>query len=135
MAESSSYSVGVQGFYNDKGGVLIKEIALDLEVRLPHNHYGRIVHRSGIPLHQDICIRDAVIREDFQGDLIVVLYNNSENDLVITKGMRIAQLVVEKIIYPNIITIYGTLRNITGVCGNMCSSLSPISQPPCSSES
>jgi dUTP pyrophosphatase len=86
-----------------------KGIRTDLEVRLPHNHYGRIVLRSGIPLHKDIFIRDAVIDEDFQGDLIVVLYNHSENDLVITKGMRIAQLIVEKLIDPNIIVIDGTL--------------------------
>jgi dUTPase len=55
--------------YSAEGSILPsrawKGIRTDLEVRLPHNNYGRIVLRSGIPFHQDICIRDAVIDEDF----------------------------------------------------------------------
>lgn len=43
-----------------------------------------------------------VVDWDYRGELIVALHNHSENDCVINKGDRIAQLVVTPIFRPDI---------------------------------
>jgi len=43
-----------------------------------------------------------VIDEDYRGKLTVVLFNHSDENFIIKRGDRIAQLICEKIIYPEI---------------------------------
>jgi dUTP pyrophosphatase len=75
-------------------------IRTDLCVQIPHNHYGRIAARSGLALNKGISVGGGVIDEDYRGELIVILFNHSDNDIYINTGMAIAQLICEKISYP-----------------------------------
>lgn len=43
-----------------------------------------------------------VVDEDYRGILKVVLFNHSDNDFAINKGDRIAQLICERIYYPEV---------------------------------
>lgn len=54
---------------------------------------------------QIICIKTifftaGVIDEDYRGNVGVVLFNHSNEDFVVKKGDRIAQLICERIFYP-----------------------------------
>ena len=40
--------------------------------------------------------------EDYRGNVGVVMFNHAETEFVVKKGDRIAQLVCEKIAYPDI---------------------------------
>jgi dUTP pyrophosphatase len=75
-------------------------VRTDIFVQLPRNHYGRIGPRSGPPLHHDICIRNGVIEEHYREELMIHLFNHSDQNFILTKGMKIAQLILERIIYP-----------------------------------
>jgi dUTP pyrophosphatase len=86
-------------------------IRTDLAVSIPRNHYGRISPRSGPPLHQDICLRDGVIDEYFNEELVISLFNHSDQNYILPKGLKLAKLVLEKIIYPRFIIIDGTVEN------------------------
>jgi dUTP pyrophosphatase len=80
-------------------------IRTDFAVRIPRNHYGRISARSGPSLHYD------VIDEYFNEELVVNLFNHSDQNLILPKGMKIAQLVLQKITYPRFIITDGTLEH------------------------
>jgi dUTP pyrophosphatase len=84
-------------------------VRTDLIVQLPPNHYGRIVPRSGPPLHPEICIRSGVIEETYREDLQIYLFNHSDQNLLLAKGIKIAQLILEKITYPNFVILDGTV--------------------------
>ena len=43
-----------------------------------------------------------MIDEDYRGNIGVILFNHSDEDFAIAKGDRIAQLICEKICYPEI---------------------------------
>jgi dUTP pyrophosphatase len=46
-----------------------------------------------------------VVDEDYRGNLGVVLFNHSEEEFKVNKGDRIAQLICERIIIPEILEV------------------------------
>ena len=71
-----------------------------LKLMLPPNCYGRIAPRSGLAANHSLDVGAGVVDEDYRGEIKVVLFNHSDKDFQVTKGMRIAQLVCERIFYP-----------------------------------
>ena len=71
-------------------------IGTGIAVKIPDGHFGGIFARSG--LATKFGLRPAnctgVIDEDYTGELIVALHNDSDNVMAIEKGSRIAQLVL-----------------------------------------
>jgi len=44
-----------------------------------------------------------VIDSDYRGNVGVILYNHSDDDFTVNKGDRVAQLICEKIVYPDVV--------------------------------
>ena len=77
-------------------------VSTGLSIRVPEGTYGRIAPRSGLAYKYGIDVLAGVIDEDYRGEVKVILYNTSERDFIIKKGDRIAQLVLEKIVTPDV---------------------------------
>lgn len=73
-----------------------------ISIELPQDTYGRIAPRSGLSVKNSIDIGAGVIDSDYRGEIKVVMINNSNVNFKVTKEMRIAQLICEKISYPKI---------------------------------
>ncbi|XP_060522338.1 deoxyuridine 5'-triphosphate nucleotidohydrolase-like [Cylas formicarius] len=73
-----------------------------LKIELPEGCYGRIAPRSGLAVKNFIAVGAGVVDEDYRGVLKVVLFNHSDSDFDIKSGDRIAQLICEKIYYPDL---------------------------------
>lgn len=69
-----------------------------VHVELPPNTAGLIVSKSGLNTKYDIT-STGLIDEDYQGEIIVKLYNHGEHTYHVGKGMKISQLVVIKVKY------------------------------------
>ncbi|XP_013186309.2 deoxyuridine 5'-triphosphate nucleotidohydrolase [Amyelois transitella] len=82
-----------------RGKALIKT---DLQVELPPGCYGRVAPRSGLALKNSIDVGAGVIDEDYRGNIGIVLFNHSDEDFQVKKGDRIAQLICERIYYPEV---------------------------------
>ena len=82
----------------------------DIQIKVPHGTYGRIAPRSGLSWKNHIDIGAGVVDEDYRGNVGVVMFNHAETEFVVKKGDRIAQLVCEKISYPEI-EVLETLDN------------------------
>lgn len=67
-----------------------------IKVRVPHGTYGRIAPRSGLSL-KGLDIAARVIDRDYSGEVKVILVNHADHDFAVSKGDRIAQLVLERI--------------------------------------
>jgi len=97
-----------------RGSMMIKT---DIRVQLPRGTYGRIAPRSGLALKYKIDVGAGVVDEDYRGDLGVILFNHGDEEFVIKEGDRVAQLICEKIYYPDIVevpTIDSTERGTGG---------------------
>ena len=80
-------------------------IRTDIAVKLPPGTYGRIAPRSGLAANHFIGIGGGVIDPDFIGSIECILFNHQDTPFVVAKGMRISQLIMEKISYPELLEV------------------------------
>lgn len=85
-------------------------VKTDLQISVPPGTYGRIAPRSGLAWKNSIDTGAGVIDFDYRGPVNVILFNFGDQDFEIKRGDRIAQLVCEKIEYPEIEEV-GDLEN------------------------
>ncbi|XP_054155998.1 deoxyuridine 5'-triphosphate nucleotidohydrolase-like [Oppia nitens] len=90
-------------------------VSTGLRVQLPKNTFGHILPRSSLAL-KGIDIGAGVIDNDFTGTIKVLMINNSKQQYEVTKGQKIAQLVVMdwKYLVPYCGKITETIRNTDG---------------------
>jgi len=87
-----------------------KVVKTGLAVRIPIDSYARIAPRSGLAVKNGIHVGAGVVDSDYRGEIGIVLFNHGNDNFVVSKGDRIAQLVVEKI-YSNLTIIEGDVQN------------------------
>jgi dUTP pyrophosphatase len=99
----SKYAVGMDVFSNTDAiisagqrklistGISVSWCGLDAE-----NYYLRVAPRSGLAVKNNIDIGAGVIDYDYRGIIYVCMINNGINDFEVVKGMKIAQLILEK---------------------------------------
>jgi len=71
-------------------------IPTNLKIQVPKGTYGRIAPRSGLAWKKFIDVGAGVIDADYRGNVGVVLFNHSNEDVVFEIGDRVAQLILEK---------------------------------------
>ena len=80
-------------------------IKTDIAIKLPPGTYGRIAPRSGLAANYFIGIEGGIIDPDFIGGIKCILFNHQNSPFQVTKGMRISQLIIEKISYPELLEV------------------------------
>ncbi len=85
-----------------------KIVSTGLVIFLPHSEskifgfYARIAPRSGLAAKNGIDVFAGVVDAGYRGEIKVILFNSSNENFVIKKGDRIAQMIIETIITPEI---------------------------------
>ncbi|XP_053934130.1 deoxyuridine 5'-triphosphate nucleotidohydrolase, mitochondrial isoform X2 [Cuculus canorus] len=77
-------------------------VKTDIQIALPSGCYGRVAPRSGLAAKHFIDVGAGVIDEDYRGNVGVVLFNFGKEAFQVKKGDRIAQLICERIFYPEL---------------------------------
>lgn len=75
----------------------------DLQVMIPEGCYGRIAPRSGLAVKNFIDVGAGVVDSDYRGNVGVILFNFSDVDFQVKRGDRVAQLICEKIEFPELV--------------------------------
>ena len=73
-------------------------VSTDIGIVLPENTCGIIMSRSGLALNQDVTVFPGVIDFDYRGSIKIIVYNNGHCNFEIRQGMRIAQLLVQRVV-------------------------------------
>ncbi len=68
-----------------------------ISIQLPHGYASLIWPRSGLASKKSIHVMGGVIDPEYRGDYGVILKNLSQEDFEVTKGMRIAQLLIQPV--------------------------------------
>lgn len=97
-----------------RGKALVKT---DIQIDVPFGTYGRIAPRSGLAWKNSIDVGAGVIDQDYRGNVGVILFNHSDTDFDIKKGDRIAQLICERIVYPNLVHVDSLTETARGEGG------------------
>ncbi|KAM9765910.1 deoxyuridine 5'-triphosphate nucleotidohydrolase, mitochondrial isoform 2-T2 [Menidia menidia] len=78
-------------------------VKTDIQIAVPHGCYGRVAPRSGLAVKHFIDVGAGVVDEDYRGNVGVVLFNFGKDAFEVKKGDRVAQLVCERIFYPDLV--------------------------------
>ncbi|KAK7180748.1 dUTP diphosphatase [Paraphaeosphaeria sporulosa] len=89
----------------------------DISIAVPAGTYGRVAPRSGLAAKHGIDTMAGVIDADYRGQVGVILANLSETDFEIKVGDRIAQLIVEKIVMPEVVVVDKLEESVRGAGG------------------
>ncbi|XP_012261123.2 deoxyuridine 5'-triphosphate nucleotidohydrolase, mitochondrial [Athalia rosae] len=80
-------------------------IKTDLQIEVPPGTYGRVAPRSGLAWKYHIDVGAGVIDADYRGNIGVMLFNHSNEEFKVSPGDRVAQLICEKIVYPELLEV------------------------------
>lgn len=69
-----------------------------IAIALEQGYEAQIRPRSGLALKNGISVLNTpgTIDSDYRGEICVILINHSTNDFVVSRGMRIAQMIITK---------------------------------------
>ncbi|KAL0847321.1 hypothetical protein Bca101_020567 [Brassica carinata] len=92
-------------------------IPTDLSVAVPEGTYARIAPRSGLAWKHSIDVGAGVIDADYRGPVGVILFNHSDVDFEVKVGDRIAQMIIEKIVTPQVMEVEDLDATVRGEGG------------------
>lgn len=78
---------------------------------------GRIAPRSGLASKHFIDTGAGVIDADYRGQVKVLLFNHADADYEVKEGDRIAQLVLERIVTPEVEEVKELEESVRGAGG------------------
>ena len=74
-----------------------KVIKTGISLEMPDNLAGLIWPRSGLSVKQGIDVLAGVVDAGYRGEIMVCLYNTSDDDVEIKRGDRIAQIIFQEV--------------------------------------
>ncbi|KAF2324554.1 hypothetical protein GH714_015228 [Hevea brasiliensis] len=92
-------------------------IPTDLSIAIPEGTYARIAPRSGLAWKHSIDVGAGVIDADYRGPVGVILFNHSDVDFEVKVGDRIAQLIIQKIMTPDVVEVEDLDATVRGEGG------------------
>ncbi|XP_021725562.1 deoxyuridine 5'-triphosphate nucleotidohydrolase [Chenopodium quinoa] len=92
-------------------------VPTDLSIAVPQGTYARVAPRSGLTWKHSIDVGAGVIDADYRGPVGVILFNHSDVDFEVKIGDRIAQLIIEKIITPDVFEVEDLDSTVRGAGG------------------
>jgi dUTP pyrophosphatase len=88
-----------------------------ISLGIPEGCYARIAPRSGLTWKHSIDVGAGVIDADYRGSIRVILFNHSDVDFEVKIGDRIAQVILEKVLTPEVEIVSSLSETIRGVGG------------------
>ncbi|XP_074283189.1 deoxyuridine 5'-triphosphate nucleotidohydrolase-like [Silene latifolia] len=92
-------------------------VPTDLSIAIPQGTYARVAPRSGLAWKHSIDVGAGVIDADYRGPVGVILFNHSDVDFEVKEGDRIAQLIIEQIVTPDVFEVEDLDSTVRGAGG------------------
>lgn len=92
-------------------------VPTDLSIAIPEGTYARIAPRSGLAWKHSIDVGAGVIDADYRGPVGVILFNHSNIDFEVKVGDRIAQLIIQVIMMPDVVEVDDLDSTVRGAGG------------------
>ena len=97
----------------------IKLVKTGIAFALEKGFEAQVRPRSGLALKNGITVLNTpgTIDSDYRGEVCVILINHSQTDFVITRGMRIAQVVIAKYERAQVVEVENLDETLRGTGG------------------
>jgi dUTP pyrophosphatase len=76
-----------------------KKIPTGIKIGLPEGYEAQIRPRSGLAINQGITLLNSpgTIDADYRGEIALIVINLGEEPFIVKRGMRLAQMIIQKI--------------------------------------
>ena len=98
--KSHRTDAGFDLFADETSWIFAKQrttIKTGISFEMPHNMAGLIWPRSGLSVKKGIDVLAGVVDSGYRGEIMVCLYNTSNEDVEIKRGDRIAQIIFQEV--------------------------------------
>ena len=92
-------------------------VGTGVAVALPHGTYGRIAARSSLAYLAGVDVGGGVIDADYRGEVAVIIFNHGGVSFDVKVGDRIAQLLIEPILTPDVLVVDSLTETARGAGG------------------
>ena len=100
----SDHAAGMDLYAAVEGELIIssgawKLVPTGLQIAIPEGYEAQVRPRSGLALKQGISVLNTpgTVDADYRGEVGVILMNHGKEDLIVRRGDRIAQMIINKI--------------------------------------
>ena len=80
-------------------------VSTDIGIKLPSNTCGVIMSRSGLVINNSVTVFSGLIDSDYTGPIKLVIFNHGPQEFIVERNMRLAQLVIQRIVEPALIEV------------------------------
>ena len=84
-----------------------QKIPTGICIALPEGYEAQIRPRSGLAINQGVTLLNSpgTIDADYRGEIALIVINHGSDPFAVTRGMRLAQMVVQKILHVDWIEV------------------------------
>lgn len=97
----------------------VKLVKTGIAIALEVGYEAQVRPRSGLALKNGITVLNTpgTVDSDYRGEVCVILINHSKVDFTVTRGMRIAQMVIAKYEQAKIVVVENLDETVRGTGG------------------
>ena len=94
-----------------------------IAMEIPHGYVGLVWDKSSVSFKQGLKVMGGVIDAPYRGEIVISLYNTTDQEQTIEKGKKVAQMLIQKVehcTFEEVDTLSDTTRGENGweVLGN-----------------
>lgn len=83
-------------------------------VEIPEGHVGLIWDKSSVSFNMGLKVMGGVIDSEYRGEIIMNLLNTSDKEVLMEKGHKVAQMIIQKFEHCDIVEVDGISDTIRG---------------------
>lgn len=106
-----------------------RDLSTGLHVELPIGFWARITGRSSTMRKRGLLVNEGIIDNGYRGELFVYVKNLTADPVVVEAGARLAQLILQPIIRPEILECEELAESVRGSAGFGSSGLTTSLEP------
>lgn len=73
-----------------------RNINTGIAVEIPEGYVGLVWDKSGVSFNLGLKVMGGVIDAGYRGEIIICLFNTSDKEVVVEKGRKVIQMIVQK---------------------------------------
>ncbi len=80
-----------------------KKIPTGIAIALPEGYEAQIRPRSGLAINRGVTLLNSpgTIDADYRGEIALIVINHGEEPFIVSRGLRLAQMVIQKVCQAN----------------------------------
>lgn len=92
-------------------------VSTGIAMSIPPGYVGLVWDRSGLAARNGLTMLGGVIDSNYRGEIKVIIHNLGVESFQVEKGMRIAQILIQPTIQPEILEVHNLNETVRGADG------------------